>query len=104
MSGACLADGSSITHARRGHECSFCRRTVFGNDGKVSHARCHVRDGEAVALEKYYGARQHRTSTAGRSCPSARPNGSRNGFPAATGSSNPDRDWRAARETDGGAS
>lgn len=45
---------SSMTHARRGHECEFCGRTVFGNGGQVSHGRGHVRRGEAVEVVKHY--------------------------------------------------
>lgn len=47
--------GAARAHARRGHECSLCGRIVFGNGGQVSHGRAHVRRGEAVELEKYYG-------------------------------------------------
>lgn len=57
MSKAYTADGkrrSSMTHARRGHECSICGRTVFGNGGRVAHGRGHVRRGEAVELVKDY--------------------------------------------------
>ena len=45
---------SSMTHARRGHECSLCGKVVFGNGGKVAHGRGHVKRGEAVELVKYY--------------------------------------------------
>jgi hypothetical protein len=58
MSGAYTSDGrrkSSITHSTRGHECDLCKRVVFGNGGKVSHGRWHVRRGEAVELVKHYG-------------------------------------------------
>lgn len=58
MSRQYTSDGrriSSMTHARRGHECSLCGRTVFGNGGKVSHGRSHVKRGEAVELLKEYG-------------------------------------------------
>lgn len=34
---------SSMTHARRGGACDFCKRLVFGNGRKVAHARSHVR-------------------------------------------------------------
>lgn len=57
MGEAYTSDGkrkSSMTHARRGHKCSFCDRTVFGNGGQVSHARSHVKRGEAVELVKDY--------------------------------------------------
>lgn len=57
MSARYTADGrrlSSMTHARRGHKCEFCDRTVFGNGGKVSHGRAHVGRGEAVELVKSY--------------------------------------------------
>lgn len=57
MSGAYTADGrrrSSMTHAKRGHKCEFCDRTVFGNGGKVSHGRAHVARGEAVEMVKHY--------------------------------------------------
>lgn len=57
MSRAYTADGrrrSSMTHARRGHDCALCGRTVFGNGGKVAHGRGHVRRGEAVELVKHY--------------------------------------------------
>lgn len=57
MSGAYTSDGrrlSSMTHARRGHECDFCGRVSFGNGGQVSHARAHVRRGQAVELVKHY--------------------------------------------------
>lgn len=58
MSYAYTADGkrrSSMTHARRGHECSLCGRVVFGNGGQVSHGRGHVKRGEAVELVKHFG-------------------------------------------------
>lgn len=45
---------SSMTHARRGHECEFCSKLVYGNGGKVSHARSHVRRGEVVELVKHF--------------------------------------------------
>lgn len=45
---------SSKTHARRGHECEICGRTVYGNGGKVAHGRSHVRAGEAIELVKHY--------------------------------------------------
>lgn len=57
MSSAYTADGrrrSSMTHARRGHTCDLCGKTVFGNGGKVAHGRSHVRRGEAVELLKEY--------------------------------------------------
>ena len=57
MSGAYDGAGkriSSKTHARRGHQCPFCARTVFGNGGQVSHARSHVTRGEAVEMLKEY--------------------------------------------------
>ena len=57
MSSAYTADGrrrSSMTHARRGHPCDLCDKTVFGNGGKVSHGRSHVRRGEAIELLKEY--------------------------------------------------
>jgi len=44
-----------MTHGNRGHECDLCGRVVFGNGGKVSHGRSHVRKGEAVELFKSYG-------------------------------------------------
>ena len=50
MSKAYTADGrrrSSMTHAKRPHVCQFCGDVVFGNGGKVSHGRKHVRRGEA---------------------------------------------------------
>lgn len=43
-----------MTHARRGHQCEFCEKVAFGNGGKVSHGRSHVRRGEAVELVKHY--------------------------------------------------
>ena len=43
-----------MTHSTRGHECELCGRTMFGNGGKVSHGRSHVRKGEAVELVKEY--------------------------------------------------
>lgn len=46
---------SAMTHASRGHECGLCGRVVFGNGGRVSHGRGHVRRGEAVELVKHYG-------------------------------------------------
>lgn len=57
MGSAYTADGrrrSSMTHARRGHECSLCGKVVFGNGGVVAHGRSHVRRGEAVELFKEY--------------------------------------------------
>jgi len=57
MSSAYTADGkrrASMTHARRGHPCGRCEKTAFGNGGKVSHGRSHVRRGEAVELLKEY--------------------------------------------------
>lgn len=57
MSGAYTADGrrkSSMAHAKHGHKCEFCDRTVFGNGGKISHARSHVARGEAVEMVKAY--------------------------------------------------
>lgn len=57
MSKAYTSNGkrlSSMTHARRGHECQFCGQVSFGNGGKVAHARSHVRRGEAVELVKNY--------------------------------------------------
>jgi hypothetical protein len=43
-----------MTHARRGHDCPLCGKRVFGNGGKVAHARGHVRKGELVELVKWY--------------------------------------------------
>ena len=57
MSKAHLSDGrrrSSMTHARRGHQCGLCERVSFGNGGQVAHGRSHVRRGEAVELLKEY--------------------------------------------------
>jgi len=57
MSNAYTSDGrrrSSMTHARRGHECSLCGRVVFGNGGQVAHGRGHVRRGEAVELVRHF--------------------------------------------------
>lgn len=45
---------SSMTHAKRGHECDLCGKTVYGNGGKVAHGRGHVKRGEAVELFKQY--------------------------------------------------
>ncbi len=45
---------SSMTHARRGHQCDLCGRVVFGNGGQVAHGRGHVRRGEAVELLREY--------------------------------------------------
>lgn len=45
---------SSMTHARRGHECDICGETVYGNGGKVAHGRKHVNRGEAVELLRYF--------------------------------------------------
>lgn len=45
---------SSQTHARRGHQCQFCDAVSYGNGGKVAHARKHVRNGEAIELEKWH--------------------------------------------------
>ncbi|WP_396908135.1 hypothetical protein [Mycolicibacterium sp.] len=59
MSSRYTSDGrrrSSMTHARRGHECSLCGQVVFGNGGKVSHGRSHVKRGEAVELLKAYAS------------------------------------------------
>lgn len=59
MSGAYTSDGrrrSSMTHARRGHECDLCGKVVFGNGGKVAHGRSHVKRGEAVELLKEYAS------------------------------------------------
>lgn len=50
---------SSMTHARRGHECSLCGVVVFGNGGQVAHGRAHVRRGEAVELLKEYATLPH---------------------------------------------
>ena len=53
MSSRYTADGkrrSSQTHAGRGHTCELCGAVSFGNGGKVSHGRVHVRRGEAVEL------------------------------------------------------
>lgn len=44
-----------MTHAKRGEQCPLCPSYVFGNGGKVSHGRAHVRRGEAVELFKDYG-------------------------------------------------
>lgn len=58
MSNAYTSDGrrrSSMTHAKRGHQCAICPQYVFGNGGEVSHGRAHVRRGEAVELVKHYG-------------------------------------------------
>lgn len=55
MSSRYTADGrrrSSMTHATQGHDCDLCGRRVFGNGGRVSHGRGHVRRGEAVELVK----------------------------------------------------
>jgi len=41
-------------HARHGHKCQFCDRTVYGNGARVQHGRGHVRHGEAVELVKTY--------------------------------------------------
>lgn len=46
---------SSMTHARRGHPCSFCDEVPYGNGGQVAHGRKHVRRGEAVEIVKHYG-------------------------------------------------
>jgi hypothetical protein len=57
MSKAYTSNGkrrSSMTHAKYGHECQFCGKVSFGNGGKVSHARSHVRRGEAVEVVKNY--------------------------------------------------
>jgi hypothetical protein len=57
MSGAYTSDGrrrSSMTHAKRGHDCAICPERVYGNGGVVSHGRAHVRRGEAVELVKHY--------------------------------------------------
>ena len=45
-----------MTHAKRGHACDLCGKTVFGNGGKVAHGRSHVRRGEAVELFKEYAS------------------------------------------------
>lgn len=61
MSNRYTADGrrkSSMTHATRGHQCTFCDQVSYGNGGQVSHARGHVRRGEAVELVKYYQSLQ----------------------------------------------
>lgn len=47
---------SSMTHAKKGHTCDLCGFVAFGNGGKVSHGRRHVRHGQAVELVKDYGA------------------------------------------------
>lgn len=55
MSSRYTADGrriSSMTHARRGHACAFCDKVAYGNGGQVSHARSHVRRGDALELVK----------------------------------------------------
>lgn len=57
MSKTHTADGrrrSSMTHASRRYSCQFCDRTVYGNGGKVAHARAHVRAGQAVEWVKQY--------------------------------------------------
>lgn len=36
-------------HAKRAYVCSVCRKVVHGNGGRSSHARMHVRRGEAEA-------------------------------------------------------
>ena len=57
MSSRYTADGkrkSSMTHARRGHTCDLCGAVSYGNGGRVSHARSHVRRGEAVELIRWY--------------------------------------------------
>lgn len=57
MSRGYTADGrriSSMTHARRGHQCEFCDKVSFGNGGQVAHGRSHVRRGEAVELVKHF--------------------------------------------------
>jgi hypothetical protein len=53
---------SSMTHAKRWHECQFCGRVSFGNGGKVAHARSHVRKDEAVELVKYWATYPPMTS------------------------------------------
>jgi hypothetical protein len=58
MSSRYTSDGkrrSSMTHARRGHQCEFCPKVAFGNGGQVSHGRWHVNRGHAVELVKHYG-------------------------------------------------
>lgn len=45
---------SSNTHARRPHPCEFCDSISHGNDGRVAHARRHVRADETVELVKWY--------------------------------------------------
>lgn len=58
MSSRYTSDGrrkSSMTHATRGKACQFCGRVVFGNGGKTSHARSHVRAGDAVELVREFG-------------------------------------------------
>lgn len=45
---------SSMTHASQSHTCDFCGRVAYGNGGQVSHARSHVRRGEAIELVKEY--------------------------------------------------
>lgn len=57
MSATHTADGrrrSSMTHAKRPHPCDLCGKIVYGNGGKVSHGRSHVRRGEALELLKEY--------------------------------------------------
>lgn len=57
MSNAYTSDGrriSSMTHAKRGHQCEFCDMVAFGNGGSVAHSRSHVRRGEVVELVKHY--------------------------------------------------
>jgi hypothetical protein len=53
---------SSMTHAKRGHRCEFCGKVSFGNGGKVSHARHHVRHNEAIELVKYHATYPPMTS------------------------------------------
>lgn len=60
MSSRYTADGrrrSSMTHAGRGHDCDLCGTVSFGNGGRVSHGRGHVRRGEAVELFRQYDER-----------------------------------------------
>jgi hypothetical protein len=48
--------GNPKAHASRGYKCELCGQTVFGNGGKVSHGRAHVRRSEAVELVKDYAS------------------------------------------------
>lgn len=57
MSGGIVSDArrrAARVHAGRSEECGFCGRRVFGNGGKVAHARSHVRRGEAVELVRFF--------------------------------------------------